>query len=418
MKSFHHVKGNLHNHLVIFSCMLIQMFPFGMTSEVPPLFINHLNETFHFSMANIGLIFTIGSIASSIASPFIGKLFDKHSTKLLMLIGVITSAIGLLSNVFAHHLWQFYLANAIVQVGVITYSSLGIPYLIGQNFNKEEKPTAMGFAFAGGAIGNFFWQPIFSKLLSLYSIQHVYFISAMIALISGLFIILCLIHSKNNALIQDNQQQSTPILHGIGFEKTRHLPLFWILAIAMFILGINIAAQSSQYANYFTSIPLSNTTIGFIGSTFAISALVGNIIGGMGISKYGLLHGTRVAALLQLSSAASMFILSFIHQPILGYMWAILYGLSGFIYMSGPAIMVQNLFGMKESSQILGWINIFFAVGFACGSVLFGVFVDIFNFQIAWIFILVCVFICYAMLLISIRLLEKKHYSEYINENA
>ena len=412
MESYHHSKARAKHLLVIFSCMLIQMFPFGMTSEVPPLYVNPLNETFHFSMAHIGFIFTIGSIASSIASPFIGKLFDHYSTKLLMIIGVAISSIGLFINGFATQLWQFYLANAIVQIGVITYSSLGIPYLIGKWFNKEEKAAAMGFAFAGGAIGNFFWQPVFSYLLNTYSIHKVYLLSAAIAFISGLMIILLLVRNKRATVKSNQVTTQTLVLHGIGFTKTRKLPLFWMLAFSMFFLGINIAAQSSQYANFFSSIHLEAATIGLIGSTFAVSALGGNILGGLLISKFGLLNGARVAAILQILSAISMLILSVKSIAALGFSWAILYGLSGFIYMSGPAVMVQYLFGMKESSQILGWINIFFAIGFALGSVLFGMFVDLFNFQMAWIFILVCLFICYAMMLTSIHRIEKHHYAE------
>ena len=409
-----HTASKQRHLIVIFSCMLLQMFPFGMSSEVPPLFIRPLNTTFGFSIASIGFIFTIGSIASSIASPFIGKLFDRFSTKLLMLLGVIIAAGGLFINVFATQIWQYYLANAVVQIGVVTYSSLGIPYLIGKWFSREEKPTAMGFAFAGGAIGNFFWQPIVSQLLNHFDVHHVYFICASIALISGVIIVLCFV--RNRQAINDPKSNKGPdiVLHGIGFKKTTQLSLFWVISVGMFFLGMNIAAQSSQYANYFGAIDIDAMTIGIIGSTFAISALCGNIFGGIIISKFGLLHGARVAAILQLISATSMLLLNFLPFHLFGYLWAIFYGLSGFIYMSGPAIMVQDLFGMKESSQILGYINIFFAIGFAIGNAIFGLIVDISSFEIAWLYVLVCILIAYSLMLTSIHKIEKKHYADIL----
>lgn len=404
-----------HRHLiVIFSCMLLQMFPFGMSSEVPPLFVRPLNTTFGFSIASIGFIFTIGSVASSIASPFIGKLFDRFSTKLLMLAGVIVAAIGLFINAVSTQIWQYYVANAIIQVGVVTYSSLGIPYLIGKWFTREEKPTAMGFAFAGGAIGNFFWQPIVSQLLNHMDVHHVYFICAVIALVTGIIIVTVFV--KNRTAVTDPKTNKEPdvILRGIGFKKTTKIPAFWIIAVSMLFLGVNIAAQSSQYANYFGALELDAVTIGFIGSTFAISALCGNIFGGIIISKFGLLNGARVAAILQFTSALAMLILGFVPMHGFGYLWAVFYGLSGFIYMSGPAIMVQYLFGMKESSQILGSINIFFAVGFALGNVIFGMVVDYFNFQTAWIMIIICILIAYILMLGAIKKIEKQHYADVL----
>lgn len=406
-----HHKHKYHHLIIIFSCMLLQMFPFGMAQEVSPLFIRPLHNTFDFSITSIGFIFTIGSIVSSIASPFVGKLFEKWTTKWLMLGGVIISSLGILMNAFSSQLWQFYIANAIIQIGVITYSSLGIPYLIGQWFSKDEKPAALGFAFAGGAIGNFFWQPVISELLHYHPIQNVYFICAMISLLIGSNIILFMIKNHKNTTNHSAKQVIPLNSKGLPFSKVKHLSWFWILAISMLFLGINIAAQSSQYANYFSAIHLSSGTIGLIGSAFAMSALAGNIFGGILIVKKGLKTGVFTAFILQFISALSMVGLSFFKFIVLGFIWAFTYGLSCYIYMSGPAVIVQTLFGMKGSSQTLGFLNIFFAVGFATGNVIFGLLLEHFGFKFAWIIIVIFIIICYVSMLNAIHAILKKNYA-------
>lgn len=391
--------------------MLLQMFPFGMAQEISPLFIHYLHRDFAFNIASIGLIFTFGSIASSIASPVVGKLFDKLPTPRLMFAGICITSLGLYINAFSTHLWQFYLANAIMQVGVILFSALGIPYLIGKWFDKDEKPLALGIAFAGGSIGNFFWQPIISNLLAAWPLHRVYFVCASIALFTGIGIVLLLRIKKSEKVKSMMQHESLPLC-GIGFDRTKHLPAFWILASSMIFLGLNVAAQSSQYANFFEYCKFTPKTIGLIGSAFAIAALLGNIFGGALISKCGLLNGGRVAFFLQFFSAASMLTLNFMPKSGFGFLWAILYGLSGYIYMSAPAVMVQTLFGMRQSSQILAWVNIFFAVGFASGNVLFGLFVDKLGFKMAWIFILIFIVICYTLMLTMIRKIGAHHYAD------
>lgn len=399
--------------LIVFGCMLLQAIPFAFASEVSPLFVHYLHLTFGFSIASVGSIFTIGAVASSLAAPFLGRLYDRFSTKKVMIAGLLFSGSGMLMNAFSHELWQFFIANAIIQVGVFLYSSLGIPYLIGKWFDAQEKPKALGIAFAGGALGNFVLQPTVSHWLSEYTIHFVYLLCALIAIIAGLIILLTMIRSNDKATEKTARQSVVQYSNkGIGFKKTLRTISFWILAIGMLFIGLNVAAQSSQYANYFSSLGFTPLSVGLVGSTFAFFSLAGNIGGGFIVSKFGLLKATILAGFLQLLSSGSMLLLEHLNQPIFAYTWGICYGLSVYIYMSGPALIIQTLFGMKESSVILGVFTIFFAIGFAGGSVIFGLFVDLLGFDIAWLSVIIYVIIGFSILITMIATIQKKHYAQ------
>ena len=47
--------------------------------------------------------------------------------------------------------------------------------------------------------------------------------------------------------------------------------------------------------------------------------------------------------------------------------------------------MVGSFFGNKEYGQILGLVNLNFAIGFCGGSALFGVFAENFGYKFTWI---------------------------------
>lgn len=403
-------------YIIVFGCMLLQAIPYCLAQNIPPLFMSYLRSpnTFGFNLSQISFIFTIGMIISSIFSPIGGKLFSKFSIKPVMIAGLLLSVAGLSLNMIATHLWEFYLANAIIQCGCIIYSNLGITYLIGTWFNKKQKVKALGFAFAGGSIGNFFFQPIFSKLLahhanSIAGIHNIYRIEVLLTLIVGLFVLIVFIHD-NHHLVKAQQTTTIPILNGIGAAVTKKLPSFWLLAAGMGLIGMNISAQSVQYANFFKEVDLLSF-IGSIGMVFALSALAGNICGGMLFSKFGLNKALMIGFALQLTSASAMLLLNFIHSPLLAYTWAICYGMSDFVYMSGPATMIQDLFGMRESTEILGVFNLFFGIGFSVGSLLFGLIVDLGNYIIAWISILAFIIIGFLLLLTMVQHLEKQQYA-------
>ena len=404
--------GTTQHLMIVLGCMLLQAVPFAFAAEVSPLFVHYLHANFNFSIASVGFIFTVGAIASSLASPFLGRLYDKFSTRLVMVFGLIFSSIGMFMNALSTQLWQFFVANAIIQIGVFLYSSLGIPFLIGQYFTPAQKPKALGVAFSGGAMGNFVLQFLVSRWLSEYTIHFVYFLCASIALVAGLLILFFLIRSKTQPAARQSHSASTvDVEKGLGVKKTLQLPLFWILSCGMLFIGLNVAAQSSQYANYFNSLQFDPVIVGTIGSTFAIFSLVGNIGGGFVVAKIGLLRAAIVAGVLQFCSATSMLLIVQLHLPYLAYSWAICYGLSVYIYMSGPALIIQTLFGMKESSAILGVFSIFFAVGFASGSVIFGLFVDVLGFKIAWLSVIVYILIGFTILITMIARIRKRKYA-------
>jgi MFS family permease len=67
--------------------------------------------------------------------------------------------------------------------------------------------------------------------------------------------------------------------------------------------------------------------------------------------------------------------------------------------MLGPSILTGAFFGQKDFGSILGIAQMVFAVGFAAGSSVFGLFVDKFGYTVAWSSEFVFVVICYSALI-------------------
>ena len=65
----------------------------------------------------------------------------------------------------------------------------------------------------------------------------------------------------------------------------------------------------------------------------------------------------------------------------------------------GPSLLTGSFFGKKEFGAILGVVQIFFAVGFAAGSSIFGLLVDNMGYSVAWIFVFAFIVVCYVSLI-------------------
>ena len=241
--------------IIVIACMLIQAIPFSVASNIQPQFISYVIKGDGFTLTAFSLIFTIGTLASAIASPLIGYIYSKVNVKLFFLIGCIISGAGFASFALAKNLWQFYLIAAIVQIGTTIFSSIGIPLIINSWFNKEVRGKALSLAFAGGSIGNIVLQILVVNSLMSSGFRETYFKYGVISLIVGVPITLFLLKlpDKDTISIKEKPSSKTNKLdksNGFSFKELRKMKIFWIFSIGYVFIGLAIAALSIQYPNY------------------------------------------------------------------------------------------------------------------------------------------------------------------------
>ena len=399
--------------LIVVACMLIQAIPFGVASNIQPQFMAYIldpNSGYGFTQAGFSLIFTLGTVVSAVASPFIGSMFNKISVKTMYLVGSILSGGGFLAFSMCKELWQFYLVAGIVQVGTAAISSIGVPLLINGWFDELSKGKAMGLAFAGGSIGNIFLQSMTAYSLTNFGISKSYFMFGALSLLVGIPITLLflrmpkndgeIVRGKKKGNEKEENNENISLDWGYTLKEVKNLKYFWILALGLFFLGMYVSVLAVQYPAYLKNfLKVDPMIVGMVGSVFAIFSLGGNLFGGVIFDKLGITKGLIVAFALAATSCLALMNAGSI--PMLAPVFAALKGLSVFAYMMGPSLLAGSFFGKKEFGAILGVVQIFFAVGFAAGSSIFGLLVDKMGYSVAWIFVLAFIVICYSALIIA-----------------
>ena len=404
--------SNNKKYLIVFICMLMQAIPFGVAQNIQPLFIPYVVDKFGFSLAAFSLIFTFGAMASAVFSPFLGKLFGKVNIKILFIVGTVLSSLGFLGFGFARNLPEFYILSAVSQIGCVLFSGLGVPYVINNWFPKEGRGKALGIAFSGGSIGNVFLQQITSHMLASKGASYSYIVFGLISLIFSLPVILFLIRLPKPGEVETVTSEASVEEHkgfeGLGAKATTKSMYFWTFSIGYAIIAISISALSTQYATYFTGeLKMSATLVGTLGSVFALFCLLGNVGGGALFDRIGTLKTMSISMVLSALAIVALLIANKVHA--VAFLFSVAYGLNVYSYMSGPAFMATDVFGKKDSSVILGTISLLFALGFAFGSTLFGMIVDKFTFTTGWIVMLGCVFVGYALLLLSVKKVKEQN---------
>lgn len=399
--------------IIVIACLLIQAIPFGVASNLPPTFTNYVVNAEGFSYASFTLIFTIGTFVSAIASPFIGKLFTKINTKILFIIGSVLVGAGFMAYSYAgNKLYAYYVIAAIVQLGNAIISAIGVPTLINAWF-KVNKGIALGIAFSGGGIGNIFLQILAGKWLSDPNIGYkgAYLRFGMIALIASLLISILFIRMPKSddelaanvpRKLKGQQDVAHHVSWGYKIGEVTKMPQFWLISVSFIFIGFYVSGFALQFIAYFQTLEASGILLissATLASLFGFFSIFGNLFGGVLFDKLGLSKSFGLSGLLVVISGLCLLFIGRINA--LGYLFTFLFGVSMFSYVMGPSYMTSSLFGDREYGAILGLIQLFFALGFAIGTPIFGLTLDKFGWNVAWISSIVYAIIAYGGLLMA-----------------
>lgn len=411
--------------VIVIACMLIQAVPYGLATNVHPQFISFVTKGEGFTITQFSMLFTIGTIVSALASPFIGKILSnpKVNLKLVFLIGsIISGGSFALFSVAGDKIWVYYLLACFLQVGISTISAIGVPTLVNSWF-KENKGFAMGLAFAGGGIGNMILQPTAAALLSNQNFGYAktYLIFGITALVVSIPVSLFLVRfPRNEAELAANvskknaEENKTVSQWGYTFKEATSMKFFWILALGFVFVGFYVSGMGIQFSSYFYSEGFSPVLVGTVGSLFAIFSIFGNLGGGFLFDKLGTTKSLVFAGALVVLCGVSLIFAPQI--PALAYVFAASLGISMFSYVIGPSYLTGALFGDRDFGSILAIVQVFFAVGYAFGTVAFGLVVDNFGYKTGWLACIGYAFIAYTFLLTACTGVQKYNKENNVKE--
>lgn len=405
-------RGFYYGWIVVAACFVMQAIPFGVAQNIQPQFIGYVVAGEGFSLTQFSLLFTIGTIIASIASPFIGQLFDKPkmSYRLLYTLGAVLAGGGFMLFGFSHQLWQFYGVAGIVQVGTSLISSIGVPVILNLWF-KSKSGTALGIAFAGGGIGNVLLQQLAAHSLATNGYSYAYIFFGILSLVVGIPIAILFLRrpkegeveayeAKQEVAKQARHTTQGASIWGYSLKELKNIPQFWLFGVGFILVGIYVSGMCVQFIAYFKALDFDASTLGNIGSTFALFSIIGNLGGGTLFDKIGLKRCLYLAGVLVVSCGICLLFAPQI--PFLGFVFAACLGIAVFAYIIGPSYMTGRLFGTKFYGVILGVVNIFFAIGYAFGAVIFSMIVESFGgYQSAWIFMTIIAGGSYVLLVLA-----------------
>lgn len=360
-----------HAYKIVVACCAITITGLSIPINCGGLFYKPASEALNVGLGALSLYLTIQYIVTALFLPLAGKLMAGQSAKLILICAIVLDSAAFACLGYANGVWWFYISGFFMGLAGAILIFLAVPVLI-TNWFAGGTGAALGIALAAGGVASAIFSPIINFLITAWSWRVAYAICGLAMAIIALPVCLRVVQMKPETIglkpWGKAETQTDAQRCGVPFKICIHLPLFYIVFLFAGLLGIT-SALIIHIPPYMQEIGLSPLSV----SSVLSAVVIGVTCGMFGVGWLNDKLGMGLSVALGICAGLIGMLLLFVGDNInLGLAGGFCYGAGSATTLVAPPLVVKNLFGMKEYSQIYAWITTAVALGAAFGVSLFG----------------------------------------------
>jgi MFS family permease len=366
-----------HGVYIVAACFVVLFMLWGMVLNTFPIFLKPIAEDMNWSRGALSLALLMGSIGTALSAPIAGKMIDRFGAKPVMMVGTLIIGFGLLIGSRVTHLWQLYTIFAFIGCGLMCATVIPCSFII-SNWFVSRRGTAMGAAFVGTSVGGMIMSPIANWIILNYSWRTAFALAGLEILVIVVPVILLLIRTRPSEIGLEPYRRAgdgsdTDDSWGVGVKEAFSLPVFWLIAAVMLIIGIVTGGVANHCVAYLTDLGHSPTRATYAWSMVMGVMVIGKLSLGPIADRWGAKNAMAGACIL---FSVSILILSFAQPYSVVMVFAVAYGFACGAPLTINPLLTAGSLGMKNFGALFGILNILVNVGGAAGPVAAGIFFD------------------------------------------
>lgn len=255
--------------IIIVLTVLIDVLGLGIIIPVLPFYV----ESFGASAVTLTMLFSVFSLFSFVSGPFLGALSDRIGRRPVLIVSILSTAIGWFVFASAHAIWVLFLGRIIdgMAAGNLPIAQ---SYLVDIARDDKERTSNLGIIGAVFGIG-FIVGPAIGAALS--SVSHAlpfFFVAGLATLnVIGAFFFLPETHKHMDKEKKMALNPLRPLANAV-YDKLL-LPRY----IAWFFFGISISGMQSIFALYMGRVfGFGVTMVGAIYTAMGIAVFLNQVI--------------------------------------------------------------------------------------------------------------------------------------------
>jgi MFS family permease len=344
---------------VVGAALVSQGVAIGFTVSSYSLFVESIEADLGATRAQTNLGISILLAMGALISPALGRVIDRGPARVVMLTGVIWTAIGFALLSQASSLLGFAIVlGAMIGAGHAMFGPLPAMTVVA-NWFIARRGTAIGIVSIGTTLGGFIMPPVAASLIGAYGWRGaLQFYAVGCAAIAFPLIWLWMVKRPEDVGQFPDGRPGAAHPAGEGYAAGSgglglllRQPTFWLLAA---IFGLMTTAPITMLSNlvpYASDLGISRPQAALVLSCFALSTAAGKILFGLSADRFD----ERVALALSLAIQTGAWLI-FLSQPGLGLflVGGALFGLGAGGVMPLQGAMIGAAFGRAIFGQVMG----------------------------------------------------------------
>lgn len=368
------------------------------------LFFRELEAAFDWGRGEFMAAFAFFFGVQALISPFIGRVTECYGPKKVITFGALIMGLGFTLVSLTSSLWHFYVAYALVGVGMRGVGFIPISALVSNWFSKR-RGTALGITMIGMGLGGLVLAPVIGAyLIPNFGWSYSYLALALLTWVVVIPITLWVMKTKpqDMGLYPDGVEAPEAVAVAEASPQTpeRWTPkmalatwTFWLIAVAFMLTELGSVGVVQNQVLHLTD----------IGFDMAIAATALGSVGiGSAIGKFGFgwlcdqIPAKYAAAISFVLLTAGVIILMNAGGYVAMWLYAILIGLGVGGWIPCMSMLTSTNFGLASYGAIFGMMSLFQTLGTAFGPVTAGSMFDAMG-TYHWAFIMFLIFFAIAI---------------------
>jgi MFS transporter, DHA1 family, tetracycline resistance protein len=223
---------------IVFFTVLIDVVGFGIVIPILPFYATE----FGVGPTVVTLLFASFSFCSFLSAPFLGALSDRIGRRPVIILSIVSTALGWFVFASARAVWMLFLGRIIDGAAAGNFTSAQ-GYMVDIARDEKERTRNLGILSAIFGVG-FLLGPILGGLLSKVSHSFPFWVAGCLASVNAVSAILFLpeshkVRSTENAM---NYHPLSPLIRAWRDKPLRPLYVTWTTFAVAFVLGQSVFA--------------------------------------------------------------------------------------------------------------------------------------------------------------------------------
>jgi MFS family permease len=353
---------------VLALCFALSVIGRGL-GESFTVFLKPISENFGWDRAQVVSVYSLASLAGGLASPLVGRLFDRSGPRTVYSLGLALLGGAFLIAAYARHLWQFQLSLGLcVGLGIAFIGNVPNSILLGRWFGPR-LPTAMAILYSATGAGVLILLPASQVLIDHVGWREAYqiFGTAVLVLLLPLLVLPWRLFSTGSPHLAKSAAADLVDEGWTLLSAMRH-HAFWALFSTFFFTAVGMYAIAPQIVAYLIEAgfpPLQAATAwGFSGVVL--------LFGMLGVSALDGIIGRRPSVLFSYAVSIAGILLFWLLQwyPNIWILTGFVVCFGSMIGSRGPLLTAtaMKIFRGERVGTIYGTISIGSGLGSAFGS--------------------------------------------------